>query len=232
LLKRIHRELAISHLNGAPLFGRTLAVGQSKHATVQLPPRGTEMLDGRPLFQDYTDSKLLRFRGNPPSKIFANISPPTPVVHVANLPATATEEEIRQLFSQYGTVQDFRFFPTKTAKRQICSEDKRMALVQMRSTSEAVDALVCLHNYSFNGNNIRLSFSKSLPAMWNTPEGRALRDQMRAQVRSLSVSSLSLSLSLSICLCLYLAGRRRQRYRAASSRRAPRLGQASRRTRC
>jgi RNA recognition motif-containing protein len=140
-------ETALNNLNQCPLFGRTLLVNFSKHTSISLPREATE---GAHLTKDYTNSPLHRFKVAG-SKNFQHICPPSPVLHLSNLPSSASEEEIKALFSRYGTVVGFKFF----------AKDRRMALVEMESVAEAVEALVCLHDYRLEENNIRVSFSKS-----------------------------------------------------------------------
>jgi hypothetical protein len=41
------------------------------------------------------------------------------------------------------------------------SKDPRMALIEMASTADAIEALMNMHDYRFGDNSIRVSFSKS-----------------------------------------------------------------------
>jgi len=50
-----------------------------------------------------------------------------------------SEEEIRNIFSQYGTIQRFKFF----------EKDRKMALIEMDTIEQAIAALiVCIFIYS------------------------------------------------------------------------------------
>uniref|UniRef100_A0A8C7YYU0 Polypyrimidine tract binding protein 2b n=1 Tax=Oryzias sinensis TaxID=183150 RepID=A0A8C7YYU0_9TELE len=62
------------------------------------------------------------------------------------------EEDLRLLFSNSGgAVKAFKFF-----------QDRKMALIQMSSVEEAIQALMDLHNYDMGGNHhLKVSFSKS-----------------------------------------------------------------------
>ncbi|XP_072048660.1 polypyrimidine tract-binding protein 1-like isoform X3 [Amphiura filiformis] len=142
-------QQALQHLNNnVKLYGKTLRVALSKHSMVQLPKEGQPDAG---LTKDFTSSPLHRFK-KPGSKNFQNIFAPSATLHLSNIPATITEEDLRSAFSEYGTVEGFKFFP----------KDRKMALIQMGSTEEAVHALIALHNKQLSeSNHLRVSFSKS-----------------------------------------------------------------------
>ncbi|XP_066548611.1 polypyrimidine tract-binding protein 2 isoform X2 [Amia ocellicauda] len=141
-------QLAMSHLNGQKMYGKIIRVTLSKHQTVQLPREG---LDDQGLTKDFTNSPLHRFK-KPGSKNFQNIFPPSATLHLSNIPQDITEEDLRVLFSNSGgTVKAFKFF-----------QDHKMALLQMATVEEAIQALIDLHNYNMGDNHhLRVSFSKS-----------------------------------------------------------------------
>ncbi|KAJ8270322.1 hypothetical protein GJAV_G00112990 [Gymnothorax javanicus] len=141
-------KLAMSHLNGQKMYGKIIRVTLSKHQTVQLPREG---LDDQGLTKDFTNSPLHRFK-KPGSKNFQNIFPPSATLHLSNIPQDVTEEDLRLLFSNSGgTVKAFKFF-----------QDHKMALLQMSTVEEAIQALIDLHNYNMGENHyLRVSFSKS-----------------------------------------------------------------------
>uniref|UniRef100_G3N7E3 Polypyrimidine tract binding protein 2 n=1 Tax=Gasterosteus aculeatus aculeatus TaxID=481459 RepID=G3N7E3_GASAC len=141
-------QLAMSHLNGQKMYGKIIRVTLSKHQTVALPRDG---LDDQGLTKDYANSPLHRFK-KPGSKNFQNIFPPSATLHLSNVPQDVTEEDLRLLFSNAGgTVKAFKFF-----------QDRKMALIQMSTVEEAIQALIDLHNYNMGGNqHLRVSFSKS-----------------------------------------------------------------------
>jgi RNA recognition motif-containing protein len=65
---------------------------------------------------------------------------------------TLEEDDIRNMFSQYGTIKAFKFF----------NNDRKMALIELSSTEEATLALMGLHNYQVGDSlHLRVSFSKS-----------------------------------------------------------------------
>ncbi|XP_041912571.1 polypyrimidine tract-binding protein 2b isoform X2 [Sardina pilchardus] len=141
-------QLAMSHLNGQKMYGKIIRVTLSKHQTVQLPRDG---LDDQGLTKDFANSPLHRFK-KPGSKNFQNIFPPSATMHLSNIPEDVTEEDLRLLFSNAGgTVKAFKFF-----------QDRKMALLQMATVEEAIQALIDLHNYDMGGGHrLRVSFSKS-----------------------------------------------------------------------
>uniref|UniRef100_A0AAY5KDV4 RRM domain-containing protein n=1 Tax=Esox lucius TaxID=8010 RepID=A0AAY5KDV4_ESOLU len=142
-------QLAMSHLNGVRLHGRSLRVSLSKHTTVQLPREGHE---DQGLTKDYATSPLHRFK-KPGSKNYNNIYPPSATLHLSNIPPAVTEEDLKELLISSGaTVTAFKFF----------QKDRKMALVQMSSVEEAVETLIEFHNHDLGDHHhLRVSFSKS-----------------------------------------------------------------------
>ncbi|XP_041696767.1 polypyrimidine tract-binding protein 1 isoform X3 [Coregonus clupeaformis] len=142
-------QLAMSHLNGVRLHGRSLRVSMSKHTTVQLPREGHE---DQGLTKDYATSPLHRFK-KPGSKNYNNIYPPSGTLHLSNIPPAVGEDDLKALFSSSGaSVTAFKFF----------QKDRKMALIQMSSVEEAVESLIEFHNHDLGDNHhLRVSFSKS-----------------------------------------------------------------------
>ncbi|XP_069779210.1 polypyrimidine tract-binding protein 3 isoform X4 [Narcine bancroftii] len=142
-------QLAMSHLNGQKVYGRVLRVTLSKHQMVQLPREGQE---DQGLTKDYSNSPLHRFK-KPGSKNFQNIFPPSSTLHLSNIPPSITEEDLKNLFESVGSsVKAFKFF----------LKDRKMALIQLDSLEEAIQALIDLHNHDLGENHhLRVSFSKS-----------------------------------------------------------------------
>ncbi|XP_068012311.1 polypyrimidine tract-binding protein 1 isoform X5 [Melanerpes formicivorus] len=142
-------QLAMSHLNGQKLLGKTIRITLSKHQTVQLPRTDQE---DRGLTKDYGNSPLHRFK-KPGSKNFQNIFPPSATLHLSNIAPSITEEDLKMLFSSNGgVVKGFKFF----------QKDRKMALIQMGSVEEAIQSLIDLHNHDLGeSHHLRVSFSKS-----------------------------------------------------------------------
>ncbi|XP_037029060.1 polypyrimidine tract-binding protein 1 isoform X3 [Bradysia coprophila] len=141
--------LAMNHLDKLRLWGRSIRVMASKHQAVQLPKEGQPDAG---LTRDYAQNPLHRFK-KPGSKNYQNIYPPSATLHLSNIPATVTEEEIREAFTKDEfEVKAFKFFP----------KDRKMALLQLGSVEEAVLALIKMHNHQLSeSNHLRVSFSKS-----------------------------------------------------------------------
>uniref|UniRef100_G3UBJ5 Polypyrimidine tract-binding protein 1 n=1 Tax=Loxodonta africana TaxID=9785 RepID=G3UBJ5_LOXAF len=142
-------QLAMSHLNGHKLHGKPVRITLSKHQNVQLPREGQE---DQGLTKDYSNSPLHRFK-KPGSKNFQNIFPPSATLHLSNIPPSISEDDLKILFSSNGgMVKGFKFF----------QKDRKMALIQMGSVEEAIQALIELHNHDLGENHhLRVSFSKS-----------------------------------------------------------------------
>ncbi|XP_053698624.1 polypyrimidine tract-binding protein 2 isoform X3 [Sabethes cyaneus] len=141
--------LAMTHLDKLRIWNKTIRVMASKHQTVQLPKEGQPDAG---LTRDYAQNPLHRFK-KPGSKNYQNIYPPSATLHLSNIPATVTEEEIKEAFTKNGfEVKAFKFFP----------KDHKMALIQLSSIEDAVCALIKMHNYQLSeSNHLRVSFSKS-----------------------------------------------------------------------
>lgn len=140
-------QTAITHLGGVRVYEKEIKVTASKHNSVSMPKEGDE----NNLTKDFTNSPLHRFK-KPGSKNFQNIFPPNRTLHLSNIPESTTEEELIDAFNDVGTVTEFRFFP----------KDRKMALVTMGSTEEAIDGLIKMHNYKITeSNHLRVSFAKT-----------------------------------------------------------------------
>ncbi|XP_041825976.1 polypyrimidine tract-binding protein 3 isoform X2 [Melanotaenia boesemani] len=144
-------QLAMSHLNGQRLHGNVIRVTLSKHPMVQLP-RGGAGHEEQELTRDFSGSALHRFK-KPGSKNFSNIFPPSATLHLSNIPSSISEEALKDLFSSRRfSVKAFKFF----------QKDRKMALMQLASVEEAIDALIALHDHQLDHNqHLRVSFSKS-----------------------------------------------------------------------
>ncbi|KAM4527362.1 polypyrimidine tract-binding protein 3-like [Odontesthes bonariensis] len=144
-------QLAMSHLNGQRLHGNVIRVTLSKHPVVQLP-RGGAGQEEQALTRDFSGSALHRFK-KPGSKNFNNIFPPSATLHLSNIPSSASEEVLKDLFSSAGfVVKAFKFF----------QKDRKMALMQLASVEDAIEALIALHDHQLDHNqHLRVSFSKS-----------------------------------------------------------------------
>lgn len=142
---------AVQHLNGCSLYGHAISVAASKNMDVKVPRSDIE--DGKDLTKDFTGSEHHRFK----RKTFVNLKNvigPSQVLHVANLHDAATEEELRDMFSQHSEVKGVEFF----------KQTRKMAYVAMSSVDQGVSALIAMHNSILGGYPIRVSFSNKEPS--------------------------------------------------------------------
>jgi len=144
-------NLAKSNLHGLALGGATLDVRISKHSSVSLPKEDNP--ESAPLNADYSNSGFHRFKVHE-TKNALNIFRPSPVLHVSNLPMEVKEIDLMKMFSSYNVV-GFSWLE---------KVEKKMAYVQLVSVQNAVMALMNLHNSSFLGRPIKLSFTKKDPS--------------------------------------------------------------------
>eukprot|EP00128_Syssomonas_multiformis_P001855 Colp12_sorted_trinity150504_noHs@746 len=143
-------QSAIQHLNNCPMFGQKLSVIMSRHQQVTMPREDTS---ANPTTKDFTNSPLHRFKV-PGSKNFLNVCMPAKTLHISSIPTGVTEEQLRELFGQYGTVHQIRFFPN----------NPKMALIELGDVEEAVTALLYCHNHKIGEgarDYLRVSFSKT-----------------------------------------------------------------------
>lgn len=139
----------VEALNGMTLRGQDLRLRISRHPDVKMPQESAE---GAHLTRDYSDSPHHRFK-NRGGRNSSNICNPCPMLHISNLSVDVDMEEIDAVFGQIGTV-------VKSKKMQ----GNAMALVEMSSTTDAIEALVQLHNTTLPSSGtrpIRVSFSRS-----------------------------------------------------------------------
>ncbi|PIC45841.1 hypothetical protein B9Z55_005728 [Caenorhabditis nigoni] len=142
-------QLALTHLDKVKWHDRLIRVAPSKHTNVQMPKEGQPDAG---LTRDYAHSTLHRFK-KPGSKNYLNIYPPCATLHLSNIPATVSEDKLKEMFLEAGyAVKAFKFFP----------KDHKMALCQLEDIETAIDALIKMHNQKLAENaHLRVSFSKS-----------------------------------------------------------------------
>ena len=148
------------HLDKVKLWHKLIRVMPSKHQNVQLPKEGQPDAG---LTKDFTTSTLHRFK-KPGSKNYSNIYPPSPTLHLSNIPSTVEEDDLRNAFNSIGlSVVAFKFFP----------KDRKMALVQLSNVDDAIVGLVKLHNFQLSEtSHLRVSFSKSTCLLYTSPSPR------------------------------------------------------------
>lgn len=75
----------------------------------------------------------------------------TMTIYVGNLPFSATEEEVQELFSQYGTVLSVKLISDRDTGRP-----RGFGFVEM-DRADAEEAIDALDGYAFNGRNLQVN---------------------------------------------------------------------------
>jgi len=144
----LQAELARSNLNNCPLYGNNLSIDFAKKGTVV----EVSLLKKEPnnkYMGDFTNSSEHRYK-YVGSKNHSNISSPSKVLHLSNLPPDRDEEFFKELFKEAGKIEKFMFM----------KNTENMALVEMGSIGEAILVLMLFHNFNIDGKFLKVSFSK------------------------------------------------------------------------
>lgn len=96
-----------------------MALSKHNEVSVARTDAAVDEQGGRLLSKDFTNSPLHRFRVAG-SRNFQNITSPSATLHVSNLPATATEDEVRARFEPHGTLLSVRFLQRSVAACSPC----------------------------------------------------------------------------------------------------------------
>ncbi|TNV81441.1 hypothetical protein FGO68_gene13942 [Halteria grandinella] len=148
-------QTARDKLNKIPLKGQILQISFSKHSSINF--KSSEESGDSSLQQDFSHSWQHRFRVEG-SKNYENIYPPNKTVLFSNLHESLDEETLRGLLSENDlqTPQKINYFKVNHDKSKA-----PMAFVKLSSISEALEAIVHLHNKNFEGKHIKVSFAKN-----------------------------------------------------------------------
>lgn len=76
-------------------------------------------------------------------------------LYVGNLPYTATEDELKSLFSQAGTVTSVAIIKDRETGRS-----KGFAFIEMSNADEAQKAITILHGRAMGGRDLRVSIAR------------------------------------------------------------------------
>ena len=76
-----------------------------------------------------------------------------PKIYVGNLPFTASEDDIRQLFSQYGTVTSVSLITDRET-----GSPRGFGFVEMEDGAK--EAISALNNYELGGRNLKVNEAK------------------------------------------------------------------------
>jgi len=152
-----HAESAVKHLLGCPMYDNELHVIISKHAGIATSGKDSEDLTKDFSTVDPRDHRFAGHSGDPKSeKALSQACPPSAVLHLANIAATMSVDEIRNMFTAFGTIVNFKQLPQKPDQKRV------MYLLELSSPKEAVIALLNLHSFVLpDGNKLKVSFTKS-----------------------------------------------------------------------
>lgn len=148
---------AMNTMNHARIFGNTVDINISKHSFIRPPLAAADGGDGKTV--DYEHSPLNRY-GNSQYSQTRNVAPPTNTLHISNLSPSTTQETLTTHLSQAGEVEGIKLFDN-TSTSSGSGRAKYMALVQYHDAEVAIEAMCLLHNSVVDGQNIRLSFTRS-----------------------------------------------------------------------
>jgi RNA recognition motif-containing protein len=76
-------------------------------------------------------------------------------IYVANLNFKTTEEQLKNMFAQFGTVSSVKIIVDRETNRS-----RGFAFVEMPSDTEANNAIQALNNKTFAGRNLSVSVAK------------------------------------------------------------------------
>ena len=79
-------------------------------------------------------------------------------IYVGNLPYSADDQKLQELFSQYGTVTSARVIVDKFS-----GDSKGFGFVEMPDKSEALAAINATNDQDFMGRNLRVNESQPKP---------------------------------------------------------------------
>lgn len=144
---------AMHYLKGLMLWDKQMDINFSKHSYIS----STSDDPSDHASADYTNSPLNRFKftqgTEKAQQIYKNMSGPGSLLHVSNLPSTATSQTVADIFAP---------FTVAAASVKIFDiTNKRQALVQFDTVQRAAEALVTLHNTQVEGRGLKISFSKN-----------------------------------------------------------------------
>jgi len=76
-------------------------------------------------------------------------------LYVGNFPYTTTEDQLRELFSQHGTVESVRIITDRTT-----GLSRGFGFVDMASEEEAQAAIAALNGVDYNGRALKVNASR------------------------------------------------------------------------
>ena len=144
-------------LDGVPLAGLHLQMERSRQGSVN---------DRKA--HDFSDSPMHRFKGRhlPHPRYEATIFPPSTHLHIANVGAGTSEDELLLKLEEFGELLDFRFLPQPEPDpaTPLAPGPPMAAVVEYAELESAVHALVMVHNLVLHGHALCVSFAS--PTLW------------------------------------------------------------------
>jgi RNA recognition motif-containing protein len=95
-------------------------------------------------------------------------------LYVGNLNFDANEDQVKELFSQYGDVQEVRIIMDRFSGRS-----RGFAFVKMGSEEAAGEAKQALHGFTFLGKSLVIDFARAESGRERTGEPRGDRGEKR-----------------------------------------------------
>ncbi len=74
------------------------------------------------------------------------------LIYVGNIPYSKTEEDLKELFGQYGRVASIKYINDRET-----GHFRGFGFVEMNEESEAEKAIENLENYEYDGRNLRVN---------------------------------------------------------------------------
>ncbi|MCX5921824.1 MAG: RNA-binding protein [Candidatus Dependentiae bacterium] len=93
-------------------------------------------------------------------------------IYVGNLSRLVTEEKLRSLFAQFGTVTS-----VKLIKDKFTGQPKGFAFVEMGSANEAQTAITELNGQELEGQRLRVNEARPREAMDSRPRGPRMNNR-------------------------------------------------------
>ncbi|KAJ2939090.1 hypothetical protein O0L34_g10278 [Tuta absoluta] len=133
-------ERCVQNLNNVTVGDYTLTLAFSKQAYLSEVMNPYPLADKSPSFKDYVGNKNNRFLT--PASIHKNrIQPPSKVLHFFNTPPDVSDEQLLQVFSDYGVPP-----PHTISKFPLKSERSSSGLMEFQNISQSVMAIMaCNH---------------------------------------------------------------------------------------
>lgn len=133
-------ERCVQNLNNVTVGDYTLTLAFSKQAYLSEVMNPYPLPDKSPSFKDYVGNKNNRFLT--PASIHKNrIQPPSKVLHFFNTPPDVSDEQLLQVFKDYGVTP-----PHTISKFPLKSERSSSGLMEFQNISQSVMAIMaCNH---------------------------------------------------------------------------------------